>query len=154
MRPIKSFMSNATLEKFGYPGTLIREYGHWCVLLRPAQVTLGSLVMVCKDTARQFHQISPDAFAEMAVVTRDIETTLSGFRKWDRINYLMLMMVDPDVHFHVIPRYEAEMEFAGTVFADQGWPGPPDLGAAITPPDEVFAGLLASLKQAWPGGCA
>ena len=32
---------------------------------------------------------------------------LRGFVAYERINYLMLMMVDPDVHFHVIPRYTA-----------------------------------------------
>ena len=36
---------NPTIEKFGYPGTLIGETAHWVVLLRPAQVTLGSLVV-------------------------------------------------------------------------------------------------------------
>src|SRR3546814_2464599 len=34
---------NDTILKFGYPATLIREYEHWVVLLRPAQLTLGSL---------------------------------------------------------------------------------------------------------------
>ena len=40
---------NATMKKFGYPDTLIKEYSHWAVLLRPQQATLGALVLVCKD---------------------------------------------------------------------------------------------------------
>ena len=40
---------NPTIEKFGYPTTLIREYEHWLVLLRPEQVTLGSLVLAAKS---------------------------------------------------------------------------------------------------------
>ena len=36
---------NVTMQKFGYPDTLIAEYDHWVVLLRPSQVTLGSLVL-------------------------------------------------------------------------------------------------------------
>ena len=144
-------MSNATLEKFGYPGTLIHEYDHWCVLLRPAQVALASLVMVCKDNASQFHAISTRAFAEMATVTHDIETTLAKLFQYDKINYLMLMMVDRDVHFHVIARYAEPREFAGTVFADRGWPGPPDLNAQITPPADVSRKLLDTLVQHWPG---
>lgn len=39
---------NATIEKFGYPATLIAEFDHWLVLLRPAQPTLGSLVLAAK----------------------------------------------------------------------------------------------------------
>jgi len=31
---------NDTIRKFGYPDTLIHEYDHWVVLLRPQQVTL------------------------------------------------------------------------------------------------------------------
>ena len=44
-------MTNETMRKFGYPDTLIREYEHWVVLLRPAQVTLGSLVLAAKSDA-------------------------------------------------------------------------------------------------------
>src|SRR3546814_7459383 len=36
---------NETIHTFGYPATLIREYDHWVVLLRLAQLTLGSLVL-------------------------------------------------------------------------------------------------------------
>ena len=39
----------------------------------------------------------------------------------------MLMMVDPDVHFHVIPRYSKPKQFGNIEFSDPGWPGPPDL---------------------------
>ena len=39
-------------------------------------------------------------------ITAEIEATLSAEVAYERINYLMLMMVDPNVHFHVFPRYE------------------------------------------------
>ena len=39
---------NPTLRKFGYPATLLRELDHWVTLLRPEQVTLGSLVLAAK----------------------------------------------------------------------------------------------------------
>lgn len=53
---------NATMKKFGYPETLIREYDNWVVLLRSQQATLGALVLVCKENADAFSQISQDAF--------------------------------------------------------------------------------------------
>jgi len=37
----------------------------------------------------------------------------------------MLMMVDPDVHFHVLPRYENPREFGGRTHNDRFWPKPP-----------------------------
>jgi diadenosine tetraphosphate (Ap4A) HIT family hydrolase len=41
------------------------------------------------------------------------------------------MMVDPHVHFHVIPRYSDARRWKGVEFPDAGWPGPPQLGSAI-----------------------
>jgi len=142
-------MTNATMAKFGFPQTLIREYGHWWVLLRPAQATLGALVLVCKDEAKAFSDISDDAFAELATATAGIERTLSVFRPYDKINYLMLMMVDPDVHFHVLPRYATAQTYGGVTFADPGWPAVPDLSKAVTPEPQIRDALVAELRGAW-----
>ena len=142
-------MTHKTLQTFGYPQTLVHEYEHWCVLLRPAQVTLGSLVMICKEDVTQFSDISAAAFTEMKQVTGDIETNLMAFYPFEKINYLMLMMVDPHVHFHVIPRYGSSQSFAGTVYKDSGWPGVPQLGDAIKPETSEFEQLLATLRAGW-----
>jgi diadenosine tetraphosphate (Ap4A) HIT family hydrolase len=141
---------NATLEKFGHPASLVRDYRHWCVLLRTGQATLGALILCAKGEALAFSELSPDAFGELPVVIRDIEQGLTAFRTYDRINYLMLMMVDPHVHFHVLPRYAAAPEFAGASFADAGWPGPPDLKSATEISDEVRRRLLQAVQSNWP----
>ena len=60
-----------------------------------------------------------------------IEAALTKAVGYAKINYLMLMMVDPHVHFHVIPRYEGTRSAAGVRVADSGWPGQPDLGSAV-----------------------
>lgn len=122
---------NATIEKFGWPATLIAEFTHWVVLLRPAQPTLGSLVLAAKSDATAFGDLPAEAHAELKTVTTAIEAALGKAVDYARINYLMLMMVDPHVHFHVIPRYEGERSAAGVTVADAGWPGQPDLGAAV-----------------------
>ncbi|PZU58015.1 MAG: HIT family protein [Sphingobium sp.] len=141
---------NATMEKFGYPGTLIREIDHWVVLLRPAQPTLGSLVLAAKSDATAFGDLPLQAHAELAPATRGIEAALSATVGYQRINYLMLMMVDPHVHFHVIPRYEGTRSHAGLAIADAGWPKTPDLAQAVMPgPDQVRA-LIAWIGDAWP----
>ena len=118
---------NATIVKFGYPASLVREFGHWLVLARPAQVTLGSLVLAARSDATAFGDLPPEAFAELAAAVAAVETGLAAFCRYERINYLMLMMVDPHVHFHVIPRYSGSREWNGLELADAGWPGPPDL---------------------------
>ena len=137
---------NATAEKFGYPDSLVKRYEHWLVQVRPAQPTLGSLVLVCTDEAGQFGAISPAASRELQQAVAEIERVLGDAFGFEKINYLMLMMVDPDVHFHVLPRYSAEKTFAGQVFVDATWPGPPDITAANPFSDVVKAELLRVLK--------
>ena len=136
---------NSTIEKFGYPATLVREYEHWLVLLRPAQVTLGSLVMAAKSEATTFAGLPREAFAEQADVVAAIEAALARFTRYDRINYLMLMMVDPNVHFHVIPRYSEPRSWSGLEFRDAGWPGPPRLDSAVKLDPEQLRLLAAEV---------
>lgn len=141
---------NGTILKFGYPATLLREYDHWVVLLRPAQPTLGSLVLAAKGEAKAFGALSPAAHAELATITREIEHVLKAVVRYDRINYLMLMMVDPHVHFHVIPRYEEKRTVAGLTIEDKGWPKPPALGEAHTLTADEINALKTCLEAVWP----
>jgi diadenosine tetraphosphate (Ap4A) HIT family hydrolase len=137
---------NVTGVKFGHPDTLLAEFDHWVVLLRPAQVTLGSLVLLCTDDAGRFGDISPEASAELKLATSRIEEVLGSAFAYDRINYLMLMMVDPDVHFHVIPRYESPRDYQGQSLADAAWPGPPDVTSRLDLSDSLFRELLGDLR--------
>jgi diadenosine tetraphosphate (Ap4A) HIT family hydrolase len=143
---------NSTIQAFGYPRTLLREYDRWIVLLRSKQATLGALVLACKDEAKAFPDISKEAFAELATATRQIEATLRATFACDKLNYLMLMMVDPDVHFHVLPRYAAEREFLGVRFSDPGWPKVPNLGHENELTPEVFESLRRHLSERWAAG--
>jgi len=143
-------MANATIEKFGWPGTLIRDYRHWVVLLRPAQPTLGSLVLAAKADAIAFGGLPPEAHAELATITKEIETALSGAMRYQKLNYLMLMMVDPHVHFHALPRYEGSRDHDGAAFSDAGWPGPPALPSAVALSADQIAAQRAWLKGLWP----
>lgn len=137
---------NETIHKFGYPATLVAEFDHWVVLLRPAQPTLGSIVLAAKSDAMAFSDLPSEAHAEMKMVSSAIERALRDFTGYSKINYLMLMMVDPHVHYHVLPRYEGSREFGGETFTDTGWPKLPDLGSAVTLDDDQIAALVAALK--------
>ncbi|MBB3938823.1 diadenosine tetraphosphate (Ap4A) HIT family hydrolase [Novosphingobium fluoreni] len=139
---------NETIRKFGYPATLVAEHDHWVVLLRPAQPTLGSLVLAAKSDVTAFGDLPTQAHAELKVVTSAIETALRGFVDYAKLNYLMLMMVDPHVHFHVIPRYEGSREWQGKQFPDAGWPKVPDLSAAVALSEDDIADLVRQLQAA------
>ena len=142
-------MSNTTAVNFGYPRTLVAETEHWLVLVRPKQPTFGSLVLVCKDPVTAFSDVSPAGMADLHVAVGGIERLLRAAVDYAKINYLMLMMVDPDVHFHVIPRYEGERVHDGQSFPDAGWPGQPNLGAAADLSDTALEALSAKLRAAW-----
>jgi diadenosine tetraphosphate (Ap4A) HIT family hydrolase len=136
---------NPTIQKFGYPSTLLAEFDHWVVLLRPAQVTLGSLILAAKSSAIAYHQLPREAFEEQADAVTAVEAVLADFCAYERINYLMLMMVDPNVHFHVIPRYSQPREWNGNQFADASWPGPPRLDAAIKLDEQQLQALVSDV---------
>ena len=137
---------NDTIRKFGHPATLVAEYQHWVVLLRPAQPTLGALVLAAKSDATAFGDLPAEAHAELKTATAAIEAALGQAVGYAKINYLMLMMVDPHVHFHVLPRYEGERSGAGLTVADAGWPGQPDLGQAVKLDEAQIAALTGWLK--------
>ena len=143
---------NATLTKFGDPATRVAAGARWIALVRPAQVTLGSMVLVSTEPARAFGALSTEAFVELGGVVRSAESTLGRLFAYDKINYLMLMMVDPDVHVHVFPRYATERSFAGATFRDEAWPRPPDPTKPLALPDTVVPALVEALRRAWPGG--
>ena len=140
-------MLKDTLTKFAYPSSLVKEYKHWLVLLRKEQITLGSLILICKEEKTNFHSISQDAMMELSIVTKDIELGLSSAFKCDKINYLMLMMVDPEVHFHVIPRYEKPVTINNQEFIDAFWPGPANLAVNNNPvSSEMFRFLQEKVQ--------
>ncbi|WP_445773109.1 adenylyltransferase/cytidyltransferase family protein [Shewanella sp.] len=140
-------MPQSTLRKFDYPQSLIKSYHHWHLLLRPDQPTLGSMVLVCKENVHQYSGISAEAANEQKHIIADIERVLKHRFDCHKVNYLMLMMVDPAVHFHVIPRYEFPIEFCGKEFIDSQWPQAPSLADQLQLDTILKAELLKTLKS-------
>ncbi len=144
-----SMILNSTMRKFGAPQTIIHQYQYWSVMLRPAQITLGSLVLAAHEPAHAFSQFSQASFTELHEVTAQLEAALSKAFKYDKLNYLMLMMVDPDVHFHVIPRYERARNFDDFEFSDFGWPGPPALARSYEINADTNQRIIVRILSCW-----
>lgn len=143
-------MPHSTAEKFGFPDSLIAEYQHWLVLLRPNQTTLGSLALVSTSQVKRASLVPADAYAELASIKTEIESTLAEVFGAEKFNYLMLMMVDPHVHYHIIPRYSQTATFCGRLFPDDSWPSAPDLSKFTEIDVCTRQELLHMLKTAWP----
>ena len=116
---------NATIQKFGYPATLVREYEHWLVLARPAQ---GDIGLAGAGGQKRRHRVSPAPASRVHRAGRGHRRgrkRAGRFCGYERINYLMLMMVDPHVHFHVIPRYSESANGVASNFPTKAGPDRP-----------------------------
>lgn len=102
---------------------VIKEYTHWVVLFREKQVTIGSVIIMAKDLEQKsLGDISTDDWAEFGTVCHDVESAIRMAFGAEKFNYLALMMYDPEVHFHVIPRYSQPVNFLDKEFVDPDWP--------------------------------
>ena len=137
------------MRKFGAPDTVIFQFQHWSVLLRPAQLTLGALVLIAHEPVQSFSALSSASFSELQIVTGKVESVLEKAFQYDKLNYVMLMMVDPDVHFHVIPRYAQERQFGGKTFLDTSWPGAPDFSKVNETDSGMHRQVIRHLTSCW-----
>lgn len=119
-------------NKFNVNNLKIHETEHWIWSLRPVQVTLGAGVLSLKRECPVFSELNQAEFSDLGNIIKIIEKTLKNTFDYDIMNYLMLMMVDKQVHYHMIPRYERTIDFCGLSWEDSGWPGVPNLAGEET----------------------
>ena len=115
------------LNTFNFDNLLIKDYSNWYLLLRNDQVTLGSMVLIEKSFHKKLSDISDESFKEFGEIVKEVELSLKNLFQYEKINYLILMMKDPEVHYHIIPRYSQKKNFNYIDFNDDGWPGVPNL---------------------------
>ena len=125
----------------------------WTWSVRPGQATLGAGVLSLNRPAGSFGELSAEEGADLAAIVARIDGALHTFSAPDKMNYLMLMMVDPHLHFHVLPRYAEPRTAAGHEWVDAGWPALPGLGdnADLSTP-EVLVEIRDALRAAVPAG--
>ena len=118
-------MTNCTIcdnDVFDKKNNLIKEYKYWNFLIRNRNSTLGNCVVVLKRHATALGDVTQEEMAEFSVVTREAEHALKKAWNYDKINWMLLMMQDNHVHFHVLPRYAAKRAFGGKEWIDDAWP--------------------------------
>lgn len=128
---------NKLKEKFKVNEYKLYESDHWVWSLRPHQVTLGSGILSLKRECLAFSELEAEEFADLKNITKVIESSLKKSFDYDVMNYLMLMMFDRHVHYHVIPRYEKLVEALGESWIDENWPAIPALLGDPMPEDKI-----------------
>lgn len=116
----------------------------WTWSLRPVQATIGAGILSLNRYAESMSSLSPTEGEDLILMMGTIESTLKRSLNYQKINYMMLMMVDLHIHFHVIPRYSDIINFEGIVWKDNGWPALPRLDDNK---DSVSKDVLTNLRD-------
>jgi diadenosine tetraphosphate (Ap4A) HIT family hydrolase len=135
-------------QKFRLDDLEVASTDHWVWSVRPGPATLGAGVLSLARHAPRFGGLTPEEGADLARAAHLLETALDRTFSPSKINYLMLMMVDTHVHYHVLPRYSGPREFAGMVWTDDGWPGLPTLSGHD---DRAGSPVLLAVRDALRG---
>ena len=97
---------------------------------------------------RRYNQ--PDRrFAPLKIAVDGTERSWGMVAAYEKINCLMLMMVDPDVDFNVIAQDEGVCVQRDPVPDGHG-PARPALGATVDPDPSAVRALAGQPAQAWP----
>ncbi len=109
-------------DVFDKKNNLIKEYKYWNLLVRNRNSTLGNCVVVLKRHAEALGEVIKEEMQDLQLVTKETEHALKKAWNYDKINWMLLMMQDKHVHFHVLPRYAEKRSFVGVEFIDDAWP--------------------------------
>ena len=77
-----------------------------------------------KRHIERFSDATEEEMIEFGQVVKDLENALKKSFNYMQINWLMLMMKDKHVHFHVLPRYDTPIDFAERKWEDLGGTNP------------------------------
>lgn len=133
-------------EKFKVNEYKIYESEHWVWSLRPHQATLGAGILSLKRECPAFSELKPDEFADLNNIIKVIEPALTKAFNYDVINYLMLMMFDKHVHYHIFPRFKEPVVLIDKEWKDENWPAIPSLmGDTIS--DKEAIEIIEAIKK-------
>jgi diadenosine tetraphosphate (Ap4A) HIT family hydrolase len=116
----------------------------WTWSVRSSQATLGSGILSLNRYALHLSDVTPEEMKELGEIVSKLEKAVKSAFNHNIMNYLMLMMVDHHVHYHVIPRYDGIRQFYGLDWVDNGWPALPVMGDSQ---HKDRSGVLLSIKN-------
>lgn len=119
-------------ETFLLDELTVQEGERWVLSTRPGQITLGSMVISHRAGALDFASLVPGDGQELTDWVASAEDAAKALYGAVRLNVVCLMMMDPVVHFHVLPRYAVPVERHGRTWTDDDWPGAPTFAPVPT----------------------
>lgn len=111
---------NSTIAKHVDDTLIIHQFNHWTLSYRKRQVTHYSLMLFANSNAKKISALESDLKESLGETISIIEHGLEIISKPKIINVQSVMLVDPHVHFHIIPRYQEKEK-------DPFWPDIADI---------------------------
>jgi diadenosine tetraphosphate (Ap4A) HIT family hydrolase len=103
------------------PQTVIRQGATWTMAVNRNQNLLGKTMLVLERPCPAVVDLLPTEWAELHGELRELARALERCFVPDHVNFAFLMNEGPQVHLHVIPRYQSERIWNGQVFEDPHW---------------------------------
>ena len=129
------------------PTQVLAASRHWAVLLNADQTLLGRCFLLLLRPETDVAALTGDEVADLWALTRRVRAALDALWSPDHYNYAFLMNVDPQVHFHLIPRYQSPRVFAGATFTDPAFGGHYALGPERPLDADTAEALRARLRE-------
>jgi ATP adenylyltransferase len=137
--------------KGGY-GKLIIEKTNWKIFLAPSQRYMGTCVIAIKRHCSNLSELNNAEWIEFSKIVKEMEYVLDNIFKPTLFNWSCFKNAafreekpNPEVHWHLIPRYKFETEFNGIKFND------PDFGYIPQPitreiPEKIMEKMVEDIR--------
>lgn len=107
-------------------GDLIYETDYWIIFLAPNQSNIGTCVVALKRDYGTLAGLKSEEWVDFGIIVEKLEFILKKLFNTTMFNWGALMNADylknppnPHVHWHFIPRYKHNVEFAELTFDDK-----------------------------------
>lgn len=130
------------LKKFNVNNNILLKTKYWSWILRESHPTLGSTVLMINRECYELNELTSEEILDYHRIVKVIEETLKSLFEYSQINYFQLMMLDRNLHIHIIPRYSQDKYYENEKWADENYPGLPDLSK-----DKLNSNKLFSIKR-------
>lgn len=128
------------------PRFLIAESTRWALCLNESQDLLGRCYALLRRPETDALALTDDETVELWTLARAARAALTALWEPDHFNFAFLMNVDPQVHFHILPRYRYKREFAGGTFVDPTFGGHYNVSPSRTLEDAGYDAVLSALR--------
>jgi len=133
----------------GTYGTIITDKLYWTVYLAPSQRYLGTCVIAINRTCSNLSELEDVEWKEFSGIVREMEYVLDKIFNPTLFNWscfknaaFRIENPEPQVHWHLIPRYKENTKFEGIEFED------PDFGYIPQPiKREISEDVMNKMKK-------